>query len=184
MSKLTKNQRIHALEIQVKALMDKTKLEQPKLKQLDQSVFDGQDEKWKSAAINTDGKAYLHNEKKDMVYFNHNSYGWCSKDYDRHEMQLIGDNFDPSGFAVGFIERESAELTGSDLCRAMLARGDKYVMCAISDESDDDAMALIVVDHAMSADGRWFDCFDGRLWKYAVPINNQDEPLTAKEVGL
>lgn len=159
---------------------DKT---QPQLKQLDQSVFNGLDEKWKSAATNSDGKSYLHNEKKDMMYFNHNSYGWCSKDYDRHEMQLIGDNFDPSGFAVGFIERES-ELTGSNLARAMLARGDKYVMCLVSDDSQEDAL----LDGCSAAISSTIDngCFYGYdfTWIYAIPINNQGEPLTASEVGL
>ena len=33
-------------------------LVKPKLKQLDQSVFDGQDEKWRFAAVDADGKAH------------------------------------------------------------------------------------------------------------------------------
>lgn len=79
----------------------------PELKQLGQWVFEGQDAKWISAAVNTDGRAYLHNMPKGMMYFNHSSYGWCSKRFDIHEMQLIEGSFNPSGFAVGFIERET-----------------------------------------------------------------------------
>lgn len=83
----------------------------------------------------------------------------------------------------------SGELTGSELCRAMLARGDKYVLCGVSgnDDSDaadhesDDFLAEAVTD---------FDCKDelfgttSMRWNYAVPINNKGEPLTASEVGL
>lgn len=166
--------------------------EEPKLKQLDQSVFNGLDEKWKSAATNTDGKAYLHNMPKSMMYFNHSSYGWCSKDYDAHEMQLIGDGFDPSGFAIGFIERDiakellevdlSSELTGSDLARAMLARGDKYVMCANQSAYDDWPRAI-----ALNERGRMY--YISGEYSYDAndsiyPINNQGEPLTQSEVGL
>lgn len=185
--------------LRLEKLTDEKLLDEPQLKQLDQSVFDGLDEKWKSAATNTDGKAYLHNMSKSMMYFNHSSYGWCSKDYDAHEMQLIGDGFDPSGFAVGFIERDvakellevdlSSELTGSELCKAMLARGDKFILCGVSDgddsdaanHEDDDFLAEAVID---------FDDTDGLFgttsmrWNHAVPINNQGEPLTASEVGL
>ena len=80
---------------------------QPELKQLGQWVFEGQDSKWVSAAVNTDGRAYLHNMPKNSMYFNHSSYGWCSRRFDLHEMQLIEGSFNPSAFAVGFIERET-----------------------------------------------------------------------------
>lgn len=79
----------------------------PELLDLGQWVFEGQDEKWQSAAVNSDGRAYLHNMPKKKMYFNHDSYGWCAKRFDRHEMKLIEGFFDPSGFATGFIERET-----------------------------------------------------------------------------
>ena len=198
MSKLTKKDRIAHLEFQVAWLTDAVhelqgteNLEsEPQLKQLDQSVFNGLDEKWKSAATNTDGKAYLHNMPKSMMYFNHSSYGWCSKDYDAHEMQLISDGFDPSGFAIGFIERDiakellavnlSSDLTGSDLARAMINRGDKIVLCIVRDYEHEDYTYYDAITHCSD------DYFDSSLssWRYAVPINNQGEPLTASEVGL
>ena len=79
---------------------------QPEFLQLGQWVFEGQDEKWQSAAVNSDGKAYLHNMPKSMMFFNHSSYGWAAKRFDRHEMKLIDGLFNPSGFACLFIERE------------------------------------------------------------------------------
>lgn len=165
---------------------------EPQLKQLDQSVFNGLDEKWKSAATNTDGKAYLHNMPKSMMYFNHSSYGWCSKDYDAHEMQLIGDGFDPSGFAIGFIERDiakellevdlSSELTGSDLCKAMLARGDKWVLCLVANNPknmDLEQEPDVVISH----DENGFYIRDS-YYGCAMPINHKGEPLTAAEAGF
>jgi len=106
----------------------------PALKHLGQWVFEGRDQKWASAAINTDGRAYLHNMPKGMMYFNHDSYGWCSKRFELHEMQLIEGSFDPSGFAVGFIERQSVNdveylsetvpyIDESDLVEAMAEDG-------------------------------------------------------------
>ena len=76
--------------------------------------------------------------------------------------------------------KKEKELTGSELCKAMLARGDSIVLC-------------IVKDH--ECEHRYYDaitnvdkngCFDSSLssWQYAIPINNQGEPLTAAEAGL
>lgn len=202
-----------AQEVDIDASLDRHRerlgLNKPQLKQLDQSVFNGLDEKWKSAATNTDGKAYLHNMPKSMMYFNHSSYGWCSKDYDAHEMQLIGDGFDPSGFAVGFIERDTAkELTGSEdtntlsdiisdivdelldseyfyskITCELLRIGCSYVLAYVSDVSEQDAIKSKEVAVIDSVDVMLNDT-DGNDWKYAVPINNQGEPLTASEVGL
>lgn len=65
-------------------------------------------------------------------------------------------------------------LTGSNLTRAMLERGDEQVWCAVSDVSDKEAMedlfgndftALIV-----SFDEERFICSGGMEWSFAVPI--------------
>ena len=68
-------------------------------------------------------------------------------------------------------------LAGSDLCRAMLARGDKAVMCTVGTLKQN----MVVVTRYESG------CFYNHLGSRClvpVPINNQGEPLTAKEVGL
>ena len=68
----------------------------------------------------------------------------------------------------------SSELTGSELCRAMLARGDKYIVCTVD--------YGVVVITGSNKDGSFFstDC----AYTSATPINNKGEPLTASEVGL
>ncbi|WP_372844767.1 hypothetical protein [Psychrobacter sp.] len=84
---------------------------------------------------------------------------------------------------------DKAELKGSDLARAMLERGDKFVMCGVSDGDDNDAANLEDEDFLAEAVTD-FDDADGLFvatsmrWLYAVPINNQGEPLTQSDVGL
>lgn len=76
--------------------------------------------------------------------------------------------------------------TGSDLTRAMLARGDKDIWCAVDDESDEQA----ILDHEnndftariVSYEDGHFICTTGAPWSYAVPI--KIAPLTAEEVGI
>lgn len=74
-----------------------------------------------------------------------------------------------------------AELTGSDLCRKMLERGDKVVLCAVSDDGDcvDGVYDAI---HSVDEDG----LFESHcsFWWYVQPVNSQGEPLTAADVGL
>lgn len=79
----------------------------------------------------------------------------------------------------------SSELTGSDLCKAMLARGDKYVMCQCWDSSyaDIDQVVDVITGFECTAYKKLF-AGSRNNWEYAVPINNQGEPLTASEVGL
>lgn len=78
------------------------------------------------------------------------------------------------------------ELTGSELTRAMLERGDKQIWCAVGDDSDEEAM-LDQVDNDFTArivtfnDGNFF-CTAGMEWSCAVPI--KIVPLTQDEVGL
>lgn len=85
------------------------------------------------------------------------------------------------------IERESVELTGSDLCRAMLARGDSRVVCLVSNISDNQAVdyrehTLLIEGFAILS-GFWDS--RGTDYKHAVPVSPAtNEPLTAAEVGL
>lgn len=77
------------------------------------------------------------------------------------------------------------ELTGSDLCHAMLRRGDSWVLIKPSDHSDVDAMSNNEYPKIVTGfDGDGFYCAGGRGVEFGVPINNQGEPLTQSDVGL
>ena len=76
----------------------------------------------------------------------------------------------------------SSELTGSELCKAMLARGDKYISGFGHHHSDRLALESKFADTV----SKHTQCFQSsqNAWDYFVPINNQGEPLTAAEVEL
>lgn len=77
-------------------------------------------------------------------------------------------------------------LTGSDLTRAMLARGDQQIWCAVGDESDDEAISDQVNNdftaRIVSFEDGSFYCTSGMAWAFAVPI--KIVPLTQNDAGL
>ena len=79
---------------------------------------------------------------------------------------------------------DKSELKGSELCKAMLARGDKWVVCRLADTSDEDALNNGRPILVTKFDGDFYHKEADQYWRCAVPINNQGEPLTASEVGL
>ena len=93
-----------------------------------------------------------------------------------HTVMPVGD--DCEGFDVfggGCPGHEPLE--GSDLCRKMLARGDKAVMCIVGTLKQN----MVVVTRYENG------CFYNYLGSRCLlptPINNQGEPLTANEIGL
>lgn len=153
---------------------------QPQLKQLDHSVFDGLDEKWRWAATDRNGKAFLFSRKPTAS--NIEWYAQSVFDYEK-----IGDNYDTSNWQNSLIERK--ELTGSDLCRAMLERGDKCVMIRMGARDDKQARDIgrFAIATSIDESGRFNVMSDQQPISkvdFAVPINNQGEPLTAAEAGL
>lgn len=82
----------------------------------------------------------------------------------------------------------NSKLLGSDLTRAMLERGDKQVWCAVSNESEQDAMNTIknidgnFIMHIVTFKDGCFFCKEDSTWLYAVPIKKT--LLTQDEVGL
>lgn len=179
MSKATKNERISTLERQVTALITLVKMKgcnesEPQLKQLDQSIFDGLDEKWRFAAVDgCTSRAYVYEQKPHFFH---------GRDYWRiHEglQHIVGHYYDTSNWKNSLIERESKELTGSELCKAMLARGDTRIMCKVYDIDRQDDITHVIRAYS---EGKFHT--KANRWTYAIPINNQGEPLTAAEVGL
>jgi hypothetical protein len=79
-------------------------------------------------------------------------------------------------------EQPAKELTGSDLARAMLEKGWKYVPCYVHDGSDDEAINrkhYVSVKNETPRSGYNFSGTGANDWKYAVPIDPRTgEPLT------
>lgn len=159
-------------------------LNKPQLKQLDQSIFDGLDEKWRFAAVDADGTRCDYETKPRL---DHAQWACVLGGFRRH----VGEH-DASNWQNSLIERDiakelaevdlSSELTGSDLARAMFERGDKYISGFGHHQSDGGAVYSTFADTVT----RYSHCFHSaqNSWDYFVPINNQGEPLTASEVGL
>ena len=170
--------------LRLEKLTDEKLLDEPQLKQLDQSIFDGLDEKWRFAAINVSGALILSTHPIVAM-----SGSWVRK---RNLSELInyGFGYDTSNWQNSLIERDTAkelldvdlssELTGSELCKAMINRGDKIVLCIVKDYEHENDIYYDAITHCSN------DYFESTLssWRYATPINNQGEPLTASEVGL
>ena len=162
---------------------------QPQLKQLDQSVFDGLDEGWRFAAV--DGN------KGFPIVYEFELYAFESGKYYSNHHGLYKDlthltGYDTSNWQNSLIERDTAkeplevdlssEMTGSELVRAMLERGDRCVMCMVANNEANMFLATRpVVVHGCTDSG--FISVAG-CYSFAVAVNNQGEPLTASEVGL
>lgn len=147
----------------------------PQLKQLDQSVFKNMHKRWKFAAVDKNGSAYWFN--KEVISYRG---GFCyeGKDHNEFKFSLIGKGYDASNWQTSLIERETNELTGSELCKAMLARGDKYIMCRVNNDNNIQVISGWTFYGFTSATNKY--C----LYKTPIPINNQGEPLTSSDVGL
>lgn len=79
-------------------------------------------------------------------------------------------------------EQPHKPLTGSDLAKAMLDKGWKFVPCYVHDVSDDEAMNrkhYVSVKKETPKSGYNFSGTGANDWKYAVPIDPKTgEPLT------
>ena len=84
-------------------------------------------------------------------------------------------------------EQPPKPLTGNDLCRAIKAKGKKFIICAVSDISEEDAINnYLNGDKEMDVIFEIDDELDhpfvavwGNLYKFAVPLNEETgEPLT------
>ncbi len=188
MSKIKKSELLDIVREQGSAIINLlqrvTLLEKPQLKQLDQSVFNGLDEKWRFAAVDKCGEVWYSTHKtQPSVSGTH-----LSPEPNANSMQAEG-YYDTSNWQNSLIERSTAkELTGSDYfysntTSALLESGSKLVVCFVSNLSESDALDEKHIEVITSVDTEFNDS-DGYGWQYAVPINNQGEPLTAAEAGL
>ena len=76
-------------------------------------------------------------------------------------------------------EQPPKELKGSDLCRAMLEKGWKFIPCYVSDDSDQNAIDHEYVDLIACKDHLFRNSINGYGHEYAVPFDPRTgEPLT------
>ena len=92
-------------------LMEILDSKEPKLKQLDQSVFDGASNDKRFFAIDEDGQGWFY---RDRPSINEDDKRWTEPNY---TSTRAGVGYDTSNWRDSLIERESKELTGGDLCR-------------------------------------------------------------------
>ena len=158
----------------------------PQLKQLDQSVFDGLDEKWRFAVIQNNGFALICT-KLPFVAFGGSSWDWNGYS------DVVGKGYDTSNWQNSLIERDiakellevdlSSELTGSDLAVKYFESNERHI-CFVGEDNDgclSDLMIAMVVGYNeyrgfMTSYNDWFP--------FVTLINNQGEPLTQAEAGL
>ncbi len=162
-------------------------LNKPQLKQLDQSVFKEWADCWKFFAIDEDGWAWRYQEKPKI---DNGDNRWSPSNT---VPLLIGMGYDALNWQNSLIERDTAkellevdlssELTGSDLALELL-KNQRYIIASVSDVSDADAIECgnNKLIHKSSEDIFTDDM--GGIYFWAVALNNQGEPLTAKEVGI
>lgn len=161
---------------------------EPKLKVLDQSIFNDLDAKWRFAMVSSMGIPFVYDYKPTgkRVFFSDDSTQ--QKISAGKVMRIDEYDYDTSDWQDSLIKRDKVDLTGSDLVRAMLERGDKAVMCFLSNANEADALERrnigVVISHGKPSDFNFENAFNSDGWWFAVPINNQGEPLTASEVGL
>lgn len=157
---------------------------EPQLKQLDQSVFDGLDEKWRFAAVDSDGAAFAFVSEPAR----HGTF-WGNSNQSQFTRRSGKGAYNASNWRNSLIERDitkellgvdlSSELTGSELCKAMLARGDTRIMCKVYDDGNRNDLTHVIRTYS---DDKFHT--KANRWSHAIPINNQGEPLTAADVGL
>lgn len=169
-------------------------------------VFKNAAPKWTHAAVDGDGRAHLYKGKPycSSIGF---TLGYEGTEYYAEDYLLIEGRFDNTNWQSSLLERPAtskvnvaygfldpskfdgaiisagveadAELTGSELCKAMLARGDTRIMCKVYDDGSRNDITHVIRAYS---DGKFHT--KANRWSYAIPINNQGERLTQKEAGL
>ena len=151
------------------------------LKILDQSVFNGLDDKYIFSAVDEVGRGTASDCPMKCL----ETVGcWAnSSRYLVADMIDLGKGFDATNWKKSLIKRENVELIGSDLARTLL-NSQRYIIASVSDVSDFEAVEyggnyLIF----KGSDGLFTDEMGG-VHCYVVAIDNNGNVLTAKQAGL
>lgn len=160
---------------EVVAILDN---KEPKLKVLSQSVFDGLDAKWRFASVDKDSRVFAFNGEPEVRNY---VFGFSEELGGASDYLALGAGYDTTNWQNSLVERDKVELTGSDLCRKMLERGDKAVLCLVIDNKETGVKRY---DAITKTSGRSAFLSHYAYHHNAIPVNNQGEPLTATDVGL
>ena len=152
---------------------------QPQLKQLDQSIFNGLDEKWRFAAIDGERGIVTVFDLRPIPSSCNNYHTNTGEGNYKDLYELTG--YDTSNWQNSLIERESKELKGKFLVRAMLDSGMDKVMVRVSTSNSNFNTRPITFARK---DGDEIVTNNSNTWEYMTAINLQGEPLTASEAGL
>lgn len=144
----------------------------PKLKVLDQSVFDELDEKWQFAATDRNSKAFLFSRKPTA-----DDIQWYAESIVDYE--IIGTGYDASNWQNSLIERERKELTGSDLAKDYFNRGGCPRICFVGEDNDESLSDLVVAMVIGYAENTGFETSYNDFFPYAALVNAYGEKLPA-----
>lgn len=150
---------------------------QPKLKVLDQSVFDGQDKSLILAFVHGDGSAML-TAKRPTTHDNTQFYWDKNADY----QWLVG-KYDATNWQNSLIERDKVELTGSDLAKDYFNRGCCPRICFVGEDNDECLSDLVVAMVIGYDEQKGFETSYHDFFPYAALVNSYGDELTASEVG-
>ena len=148
----------------------------PRPKKLDQSIFDGLDEKWNFAAVNVSGALILSTHPIEAM-----SGSWVRK-RNLGKLNNHGLGYDTTNWQNSLIERESKELTGEALVMAMLKNGKDKVLVRVSSSIHTPLDGMIAT--FAKKDGDKVVTNNGNTWEKVIAIDIDGNPLTAKDVGL
>lgn len=154
---------------------------QPQLKQLDQSIFNGLDEKWRFAMVSSVGIPFVYDYKPTGKRHFLSDDATQQKIKAGKVMRIDEYGYDTSNWQNSLIERESKELKGKFLVRAMLDSGMDKVMVRVSTSNSNFNTRPITFARK---DGDEIVTNNSNTWEYMTAINLQGEPLTASEAGL
>ncbi|WIF21979.1 hypothetical protein [Shewanella phage vB_SbaS_Y11] len=155
-------------------------------KQLDQSIFDGLDEKWRFAAIDgCTGRAYVYEQKPQ---FFHGSDYWSVSE-GNYKGLTCSTKYDTSNWKDSLVDRDALqdkEPRGSELVKRMLKAGHEYIPCAVSDVEDlvlTAPLTVVIITSWLDQKGVFMDSA-GTEWNYAVPVRTRGKEILAHEADI
>lgn len=178
-------ERIRTLEKQVSEILECNSelVEAPKIKTLDQSVFDGHTPDWKWAAVDANGRAAIYTHRPILCF-----EAWDNDTAVTSIYLMLDGDYDATNWQNSLIERESKRevLEGNERIKKLLAK-QKFVIVKVSDDSYEDAAdgSDVFVCRMIDESGRYpVSTADENFWAYGIPIdNNGNEILYVNENG-